>query len=161
MKLILLLLLFVSQIGLAQENPKIGDIRLRISKAITLNTDKELLGKTPKGYVYLFSVTLSFDDAGKIDTVYFPQKIDERINKVMKLSSALVKRIKDQNSVYKIYSSKFVFIPVFYHNMDDDIIDYRSGFLDSFEKMLPNVNLPTKQWVILKPLIEQFGPPRK
>lgn len=162
MKKIAIFLLFISQICLAQEKLNNGDLRLRVSKVITQHIDSELLGKTPTGFVYLFSVTLSFDEEGKIDTVYFPKKFNQNINKVMKLNSALVKIIKDQKSVYKIYAAKLVFIPILYHSIDDDKLDYRSGFLESFENLLPDiVNSSSRPWLILNPLVEIFGPPRR
>lgn len=162
MKKIAIFLLFISQICIAQEKLNNVDLRLRVSKAITRHLDRELLGKTPSGFVYLFSVTLSFNEEGKIDTVYFPKKFNDNINKVMKLNSALVKIIMEQNSVYKIYASKLVFIPILYHSIEDDKLDYRSGFLESFENLLPDiVNSSSRPWLILNPLVEIFGPPRK
>ena len=162
MKKIAIFLLFISQICLAQEKLNDGDLRLRVSKAITQHIDRDLLGKTPTGFVYLFSVTLSFNEEGKIDTVFFPRKINENINKVMKLNSTLVKIIIEQKSVYRIYASKLVFIPMLYHSIDDDKLDYRSGFLESFENLLPDiVNSSSRSWLILNPLVEIFGPPRK
>ena len=159
MKKIFILLLFASHISLAQETQKAPNLRLKIAKAIAQHSDKALLGQTPAGFAYLFSVTLSFDHQGKIDSVYFPRQISENVKKVMKPDAALARRIKDQESTYKIYADKFVFIPVFYHNSADDTLDYRSGFIGAFKNLLPEINTSAnKQWIILDPLTEQFSP---
>lgn len=152
MKIISIFLLFFCQVSFAQEK-QIVDIRLKVEKAIAQHTDKELLRKTPKDFTYLFSVTLSFDKDGKVDTVYFPAKIAENVSKTIKLDETLVKRIKDQQSVYKIYAGKLVFIVIFYYFISDDRLDYRSGFIESFENLLPDLDTRLKKdWIILKPI---------
>lgn len=143
----------------AQEKKEIGDIRLRVSYALTRNLDRDLLGKTPKNFVYFFSITLSFNDEGKIDTLYFSKELNKNVNDIIMPTESLIKRMKSMNLVYPEYSSKLVFIPIFYHGVDDTSIDYRSGFLKSMENLLPKVNneMIRKQWVILDPLISPFS----
>lgn len=160
MKQIILFLLLLGHVCLAQEKPRTVGIRARVARALADHTDKELLMNTPRGTAYLFSITLSFDKNGKVDSVHYPKKIPENVRKVMKLDLGLAKRIKDQNAIYEIYANKMVFIPILYRNLYDGKLDYQSGFLESFQNLLPNINIPSiKQWVVIDPLIETFHHP--
>ena len=150
--------MLASNICFAQNKSKSDDIRYRIADAVTKNLDKELLGITPKNFTYLYSITLSFNDQGIVDTVYFPKYIAKEVKDVIRLNSGLIKRIKSMNIVYKEYSSKLVLIPFFHYRPGDSGIDYKSDFLKSIESIFPqrDWNTSKKQWVILDTFMSTF-----
>ena len=158
---ILLLILCYNICCLAQNKIISGDIRYRVSYAITKNIDIGLLSKTPKNTAYLFSVVLSFNKVGKIDTAYFSKNTDTTLLKVMGLNSNLVDRIKGMNLVYTNYSSKLVIIPFLWYNQSDNSIDYDTGYLKQFENIFPHLDkkYENKSRIILDPMINPFTLP--
>jgi len=159
MKTILLLLLLSSSVCLAQENTLELDVRNAVLDVLTKHIDQEIVGRTPKNIAYLFSITLSFNSFGKIDTVYFPKTVSRPVQDVMKLNSALVGKIKSRDFTFTKYASRLVLISIFYKRIDDTALDYSSGFLKSFENLLPKLdsNMSQKAWVILDPIHVPFS----
>jgi hypothetical protein len=160
-KIFTILLILCFNICLAQNKIISGDIRYRVSYAITKNIDIGLLSKTPKNFAYLFSVALSFNKNGKIDTAYFSKNIDLTLSKVMGLNSSLVSKIKSMNLEYTNYSSKVVIIPFLWYNQSDYCIDYHTGFLKQFENIFPHLNNEhaNKSYIVLDPMINPFTLP--
>ncbi len=145
-------------LSLAQEKKEIN-IKPIIIDALTKHLDKDLLGHTPKDFVYLFSITLSFNEFGKIDSVYFPKSISKNVSEVMKLNAELVRKIKSKNLAYKQYATKLVFIPLMYKRVGNTGINYDSGFLTAIENLLPNINtkVSKKTWINLDFTIVPFS----
>lgn len=142
------------------ENPRKGDIRYMLTHLITKNAEKRTaLADGPENYAYFFSITLSFDDAGKIDNVYFSKNRPKNVTDLLSLNESLIKKIKEQNLVFRQYASKLVLIPFFYHGHYAKTLDYSSGFLKSIENLLPVVDYPMskKSWIILDTMVNTFA----
>jgi len=168
-----MLLLLVSNFCPAQENimnepppqprketPKKSDIRTALSYLIPRNgTNKHALVDGPTDYAYFFSVTLSIDEIGKIENVYFSKSLPKNLVDFLGTPSGLLAKINAANLECKEYASKLVLIPFFYYRMDSSVIDYRSGFLKSMENLLPTVDdkMSQKSWIILDTMINSFG----
>ncbi|WP_316797128.1 hypothetical protein [Pedobacter agri] len=160
MKTLLISLLLTSMFCLAQDKAKNqNDIRLKLNYIITKNMDSELLFKTPKNLAYFFSVSLLFDNNGKIDTVYFSKELSRETKDVMKLDVKLIKRFKMLNWIYKEYSSKLVVLPIYYYRSVDESVSYNYGFLNNIENLFPEVDAKNmkKNWLILDPIINPFN----
>ncbi len=173
MKKILLLLLFIANFCSAQENPvnegplgigkedkKKDDIRNKLTYLISRNgTDKYALINGPQNYAYFFSITLSFDDSGKVDAVYFSKNRPQNLDSFLGSNISLQEKIKGLDLTYKQYASKLVLIPFFYYRLGDNTLDYKSGFLKSIEGLLPEVGyqMSKKSWVVLDTMTNTFG----
>lgn len=158
---LILLLALSGPLCFAQYPSKQVDIRQVITSIIIKNIDRGKYDTTPENTAYLFSVMLSFNELGRVDTVFFSKNSDKQLVDVMRLDENLVKRIKSANIEYQNYSSKLVLIPLFFYNSKEDGVNYYSGFLKSLENLFPDFkkNPPKKPIVILDPLLNPFTRP--
>lgn len=172
MKKVLILLLFVTNVCLAQEDifndpppdftkerARKRDVRYQLTSLIIANAkNRSALIEGPHNYAYFFSITLSFDNSGKVEEVYFSKNRPPLVTDLLSLNVNLVKKIKEANIEYKQYASKLVLIPFFYYRMDAKVLDYKSGFLRSIENILPVVDYKNskKSWVILDTMVNPF-----
>ncbi|WP_316838959.1 hypothetical protein [Pedobacter gandavensis] len=138
-------------------NKKAVDIRLPIMKAMAHNFNSELLHKTPKDLPYFISIALGFDEKGKIDTVFFSKNIPNRTLETIRLNTELIRKIKAIGIVSNDYKSKIAIFPILFNRMDDNGIDYESGFLKDFVNLWPDFGpLEKRPLVLLKPYINSY-----
>lgn len=158
-KIITLLLVFVCFFCHAQEKKIQNDIRLVINKVIIKHLDNKLLAATPTDFVHLYSITIAFDKAGKIKNVYFPEEVSSETNRVIRLDTILIRKIKSLNVTYEQYASKLVLIPFFHYRTTDKGINYNSGFLNALENLQPKLDNGKDQieWVVLNIVINPFN----
>ena len=133
------------------------DIRMPIIKAIAYNFNSELLHKTPKDQPYIISIALAFNEAGKIDTVFFSKNISKRTLETIRPNNELVSKIKSIGLVSKDYKSKIVLFPILFKRMEDKGIDYQSGFLSNYENLWPDFGpFEKRPLILLKPYINSY-----
>jgi hypothetical protein len=160
-RIFLILILLFSKTCWAQTRQGKDDIRFKINYAITKNINNDLIFKTPEGKVYLFSVALSFDEHGHVDTIYLSKNLNAGDAKVIGLNHELLKKIKSLKLDYKEYSSKLVISPFLWYNFYDKNLALDKVFLTSFENIFPDMNKirPDKKIVILDPFYNSFSKP--
>ena len=84
---------------------------------------------TPQNFVYIYSLGLSFNEKGLIDTVYFSDHINPITKEIFQLDERKIKIFKSIKIAFKEYADKIVIIPMFHYNMKDSVVDYKSKFL--------------------------------
>lgn len=105
-----------------------------------------------KNAAHFYAIALTFDKEGKIDTLYFSKKINADTKRLYGLDGSLLKRIKSYNFQYREYSSQILLIPFYHYNALDEIVDYKKGFLNSVENLLPEC-VTDKPVIVRKPII--------
>lgn len=145
------------QICSAQEK-KQGNVSAMVNYVLSKNMNKDALMASPEGMAYFFTVTLVFDTQGKIDTGFYSKNLNVNVEQVMGLNPSLIRKIKEQDVVYKLYASKVVVIPILFYRYTDTKINYNTGFIKAIQNLLPNDNpkLLGKPWVILDPVLNPF-----
>ena len=119
-------------------------------------SDEAKLG-TKKNTAHFYTIALAFDKNGKIDTLYFSEKLNANTKLSYGLNSSLLRRLKSYNFRYREYSSQIVLIPFYHYNSSDEFIDYKTGFLDDIENLFPEVTY-ARPIIILKPIISVHIP---
>lgn len=154
----LLVLLTICQVCSAQEK-KQGKVSAMVNYVLSKNLNGDALMDSPKGTAYIFTITLVFDGNGKIDTGFYSKNLNKKTEKIMGLNPSLIRKIKEQDILYKLYASKVVVVPIFFYRTTDTGIDYNSGFINAIENLLPSdePKLWGKPWVILDPVINPFS----
>lgn len=154
----LVIFLTVCQVCLAQQK-KQGKVSAMVNYVLSKNLNGDALMKSPKGTAYIFTITLVFDRNGKVDTGFYSKNLNKKTETIMGLNPSLIRKIKEQDILYKLYASKVVVVPIFFYRTTDTGVDYNTGFINSIENLLPSnePKLSDKPWIILDPVINPFS----
>lgn len=138
-------------LDLKEETKKVvtRDIKVIVAKVMAQNFDVDRLFCTPKNYVHIMSVAVSFNSNGKADTVYFSKKLSQELSAILKSPQSLSKKMKDTIPAFNEYKNKVIMFPILIMNLDDRVLDYNSGFLKNIENIWPELNEKDRK----KPLI--------
>lgn len=146
--------MLLSSITFGQKTPKLP---MFISSCIVKGTKGDAYENTKKNFAHFFAIALSFDAAGKIDTLYYSSKLNPETKKIYALDSSLLKRIKTYNLNFKEYTSKLVLFSYYCYNSTDDSVDYENGFLNSVGNLIPEA-VYEKPLIVLKPIVDTSLP---
>lgn len=111
---------------------------------------------TPQNFVHIYSLAISFNEAGLIDTLYFPDKINPETKEIFQLDNRKVKAFKAIKITFKEYANKIVIIPMFHYNMKDSVMDYKSKFLVDYENLFPKIDTLLKPIILHQPIAQGF-----
>lgn len=111
---------------------------------------------TPQNFVYIYSLGLSFNENGLIDTVYFSDHINPITKEIFQLDERKIKIFKSIKIAFKEYANKIVIIPMYHYNMKDSLIDYKSKFLVDFENLFPKIDRLLKPIILHQPVTQGF-----
>lgn len=115
----------------------------------------EKIYDTPKNYAHVYSIGISFDEKGLIDTLYFPEKINQNTKEIFQLDNRKIKLFKSIAIPYTEYANKIVIVPMYHYNAGDNIMDYKSTFLINLENMFPRIN-SSKTIILHQPIVQTF-----
>ena len=135
------------------KNYKAAIIRL-LGKHI--NTDS--LMAIPSEHVYIFSIGLSFNAAGKVDKVYFSDTMSENLKRFVNTDEDLT---ASANSIdfKKEFANKLVIFPIVIKRFEDYKIDNPTEFLSGIVNLWPKFHLKdnAKQVVLQQAIIYGYG----
>lgn len=157
MKYLFFLLVFTSNLVVKAQNitPRLERFLIGCIKE---GAKKDVYSLTKKGFVHFYAIAFSFDETGGIDSLYYSEKTNALTKELFGLNSSLLPRIKKNNFKYKEFSKKIVLVLFYHYNEPDDFINYKSGFLNSLENIIPE-SVSGKELIILKPIINAHLPP--
>lgn len=136
------------------------DHRIPIIKALGGFMDVLRLVEVPKNHVYTFSVSLSINQYGVVDSVYFTNSKSKYLQEVIIKRPKLIKALKSINYGKEFYN-KLLVLPVILKRAEDPGIDNVSEFLAQVVTIWPEYSLKDrlKQTVLFQPYINGFYPP--
>jgi len=110
---------------------------------------------TPKNYAHVYSIGVSFNEKGLIDTLYFPEKIDQNTKEIFQLDNRKIKIFKSIEIPFQEYANKIIIIPMYHYNAKDSMMDYKSNFLKDFGNIFPKIN-SSKAIILHQPIVNVF-----
>ncbi|WP_293784862.1 hypothetical protein [uncultured Pedobacter sp.] len=110
---------------------------------------------TKENHAYIYSMGISFNTNGLIDTLYFSDRIDPEVRDIFMLDSRKVKLFKSITIPFKEYANKIVVLTFYHYNSKDGMLDYSSGLLKQLEKLYPIIN-SSKPIVLYQPIVHGF-----
>ena len=137
-----------------------NDIRAAIVKLFLPNTDKKRYLQTPRDSAYLFSIALSFDPVGKVDTVYFSDKLPPSTKQILGLNDKLIDLIKHEDLSRFNHRNEIVLFPILFIQTLDLSIKIRPGtFLSDYLNLWPKFGsaIENKKLTLLDPYINRYG----
>jgi len=143
-----------SSIIFGQKRPELSDF---MNNLVVKGTKEDAYNSTKKNFAHFFSIALSLDAEGKIDTLYYSSKLNPETKRIYALDNSLLKRIKKHNLKFKEYTSKIVLFSYYCYRINDNSIDYGTGFLNSISNLIPEVAYG-KPLIILKPTVDASLP---
>jgi hypothetical protein len=111
-----------------------------------MNLDK--LNETPSEHVYIFSITLSFNAAGKVDTVYFSDNMTENLKQIVNADQDMTKAA-NLIDFKKEFANKLVILPVILKRAGDWRINNQDEFIKGITTIWPKLKSKDK----LKPAV--------
>jgi len=111
-----------------------------------MNLDR--LNETPSEHVYIFSITLSFNAAGKVDTVYFSDNMTENLKQIVNADQDMTKAA-NLIDFKKEYANKLVILPIILKRARGWRINNQDEFINGIVTMWPKLKLAHK----LKPVV--------
>lgn len=146
--------MLLSSVTFGQKVPKLTEF---INHLVVKGTKVDAYDITTKNFAHFFSIALSFDVEGKIDTLYYSSKLNPVTKTIYALDNSLLKRIKAHNFKFKEYSSKIVLFSYYCYRVTDHSIDYETGFLNSVSNLIPEA-VYGKPIILLKPIVDSSLP---
>jgi hypothetical protein len=152
-KIFFMLVMLISSAVFAQSRkPALENF---LNQCVLKGISSDAFVATPENCSHFYAISFSFDKEGKIDTLFYSNKINPDTKQLFNLNESLLKRIKSQNLQYKEYAAQLVLIPFYHYKISDKILNYDSGFLSSLENMIPQ-SVYGKPIIILKPMINPY-----
>lgn len=103
--LLFIFVMLLNSVAFGQKTPKLPEF---ISHLVVTGTKADAYDNTKKNFAHFFTIAISFDAEGKIDTLYYSSKLNPETKKLYVLDNSLLKRIIKHNFNFKEYSSKIV-----------------------------------------------------
>lgn len=101
---------------------------------------------------FIFSVSVSVNKLGKVDSVYFSKTKDVELKDAMDLAR-IKKSAFSEKIFFSAYKNSIVIIPVMALNLDDQYISNQDQLLREWGGLFPNVNkFKNKRIVLCKPV---------
>ena len=133
------------------------DIRIAISKEIAQHTNWTPVFQKHKTFAYLFAIAVSYDGAGKVDTVYFTQKMSDELNAVLR-PKALTLFLMKSKYLPNQYKDKVVMYPVIYKYPANLTVAFDQTWQNSWVNLWPILSEKhrNKYLVLLQPYENDF-----
>lgn len=103
-------------------DPRKNDIRYLIFKSITTRAFRDSLAAIPTNEAHMFSIAVSFNSLGEVDTIYFSAKMTPRLKDLLKPGDELKSEITKRISSSKLYKNVVILFPVIFHYRDHEMI---------------------------------------
>ena len=101
---------------------------------------------------FIFSISVSVNKLGKIDSVYFSKTEDVELKDAMDLDQ-IVKSVIAEKIFFNNYKNCVVIIPVMGLNLNDQYISNQQQLLREWGELFPNINkFKNKQVILCKPI---------
>jgi len=101
---------------------------------------------------FIFSVSVSVNNLGKIDSIYFSKTEDVELKDAMDLYR-IRKSVNEEKVFFSNHKNCVVTIPIMALNLNDQYISNQQSLLREWETLFPNVNKFKNRRVILcKPI---------
>jgi len=101
---------------------------------------------------FIFSISISVNKLGKIDSVYFSKTEDVELKDAMDLDR-IRKSVISEKVFFSRYKTCVVTIPVMALNLDDQYISNQNQLLREWEGLFPNINkFKNRQVILCKPI---------
>ena len=128
------------------------DNRIAISKEITRHTNWDSAFAKQKSFAYFFAITISYNQQGEVDTVYFTEKLDDQLRSILKPGELAV-HLMNSKYLPQQYKDKIVMYPVMYKYAPDHIIPFSEETKQSWLNIWPVLREKDKkkQLVLLQP----------
>jgi len=152
--LLFILCTFACNISFGQKRP---DLDTFVNENVLKGASEEVKQLAKKNVAHFYAIAFVFDKTGKIDTLYFSKSLNAETKQLYGLDNLLLKRIKKYDFHYVEYSSQTVLIPFYHYNSTDECVAYKSGFLNSFEGLLPEA-IKNKPIIVRNPIINAHIP---
>lgn len=110
---------------------------------------------TPQNFVHIYSLAISFNEQGLIDTLYFSDKINPETKEIFQLDNRKVKIFKAIKIPFKEYANKIIIVPMYHVNAKDNMVDYKSNFLRDLPNIFPKFN-SSKPIILHQPIVNEF-----
>jgi hypothetical protein len=145
-----------TQLIITAPMPKI-DFRIPIMKIVGRHMNIDRLFDSLKNHAYVFSISLSFNAEGKIDTVYFSDKMSINLKEIIKPSESLSDSLRTIDFKNQ-FTGKILLLPIIIKRYEDREINNASDFLTEFALFWPNFKIEdkSKQVVFLEPFINRY-----
>lgn len=134
------------------------DHRLPIIKVLGRHMKRQLF-EAPKNHAYVFSISLAFDAAGKVDTIYFSDHMSKALEGIIERGPGLLNDLKAIAFKGK-FNNKILLLPIVIKRYDAEQIDNSVDFLNELSAIWPKfMNTDnTKTLVLLEPFINYYYP---
>nr|WP_068892362.1 hypothetical protein [Pedobacter panaciterrae] len=134
-------------------------LKIAVIKVLGKHMDFDLLKDLPKNYVHVISASIVIDSGGRIDMVYFPERMSDDLKKIIKPGAELISKLKKIQIKFTEFRGKIAVFPILYKRIEDTSLDYKSSFLNDFENLWPVFDYKDqkKQIVLLSPYLNGFG----
>lgn len=152
--LIIITCFFFSGIVFAQKTPNFTTF---INECVIKGIKGDAYLDTKVNTAHVFAIAFSFDSKGRIDTIYYSDQVNTATKNLFALDSSLLKRIKAFDFKFNVYANQIVLVPFFWYRITDKLIDYKSGFLNDLNSILPEA-IKDKPVIILSPVIDASLP---
>ncbi|MHA4894632.1 hypothetical protein ACXZ1K_07775 [Pedobacter sp. PWIIR3] len=128
------------------------DIREVIFKSVRTNRFTDSIAVLPINEAHLFSIAVSFDSRGDVDTSYFSAKMTPRLTELFMPSKELKTAISRSIHRSKVYKDVVVLFPVIFHYRDHKMID-KSIFMQDWSNLWPSFSPKDslKKLILLEP----------
>lgn len=136
---------------------KAPNLDVFLTETILKGMNEDTRGNLKKDFAFFYAIAFVFDKDGKIDTLFYSEKLNSDIKKLYGLNSSLLKRIKLHSFQYKEYASQTILFPFYHYNAADNVVDYKSGLLNNIENLIPEA-VDGKSIIIRKPIINAHIP---
>lgn len=101
---------------------------------------------------FIFSISVSVNNLGKVDSVYFSKTEDVELKDAMDLTR-IKKTTIAEKTFFSNYKNSLVIIPVMALNLNDQYISNQESLLREWGGLFPNVNkFKNKRIVLCKPI---------
>jgi hypothetical protein len=133
------------------------DFRILIIKVLGRYMNSKRLFGTPKDNAHVFSLSLSFNLNGKVDTVYLSDKMPSRLKEIIIVGPELTKAL-DSIDFSKEFRNKIVILPIVLKRWEDQRIENSIAFFNEFSTIWPSLNGTDKfkQIIVLDPFINTY-----
>ena len=122
--------------------------RIGIIKTLGKHMNLDRLIETPSEHVYIFSITLSFNATGKVDTVYFSDIMSGNLKQIVNSDLDMTKAA-NLIDFKKKFANKLVILPIILKRARDWRINNQDEFINGILTIWPKLKLEDK----LKPVV--------
>lgn len=123
-----------------------------VTKLIEITFKNSYVNNPYMKKAFIFSVSVSVNNLGKVDSIYFSKTEDVELKDAMDLYR-IRKSVNEEKVFFSHYKNCVITIPIMALNLNDQYISNQQSLLREWETLFPNVNKFKNRCVILcKPI---------